>query len=78
MTFAITPIFSVAAPSGESQDMVVDFFACHSVEYDLRVQLCTDLDTRPRTVATIRFDRHDSEMECCRCAAGIAALTALV
>ncbi|MEV2225039.1 catalase family protein [Nocardia vinacea] len=56
------------------QDMVVDFFACHSAEYELRVQLCTDLDTMPiedatvdwpeaesphRTVATIRFDRQD-------------------
>ncbi|WP_433602516.1 catalase family protein [Nocardia sp. CA-135953] len=56
------------------QEMVVDFFACHSAEYELRVQLCTDLDTMPiedatvewpeaesphRTVATIRFDRQD-------------------
>ncbi|WP_433521230.1 catalase family protein [Nocardia pseudovaccinii] len=56
------------------QDMIVDFFACHSAEYELRVQLCTDLDTMPiedatvewpeadsphRTVATVRFDRQD-------------------
>ncbi|MFX0578270.1 catalase family protein [Nocardia nepalensis] len=56
------------------QDMVVDFFACHSAEYELRVQLCTDPDAMPiedatvawpeaesphRTVATIRFGPQD-------------------
>ncbi|MQY30845.1 catalase family protein [Nocardia aurantia] len=56
------------------QDLVVDFFATHSAEYELRVQLCTDPRVMPiedatvpwpesvsphRTVATIRFDRQD-------------------
>ncbi|WP_109524042.1 MULTISPECIES: catalase family protein [Nocardia] len=56
------------------QDMIVDFFAEHSAEYELRVQLCTDPETMPiedatvawpeadsphRPVATIRFDRQD-------------------
>jgi hypothetical protein len=56
------------------QDMMVDFFASHSAEYELRVQLCTDTTTMPiedatvawpesasphRTVATIRFERQD-------------------
>ncbi|WP_433522393.1 hypothetical protein ACQPZ2_35400 [Nocardia pseudovaccinii] len=34
MTLAIPPIFGLATRSGESQD----FFVCHSVEYELRVQ----------------------------------------
>lgn len=56
------------------QDMIVDFFAEHSAEYELRVQLCTDPETMPiedatvawpeagsphRPVATIRFGRQD-------------------
>jgi hypothetical protein len=56
------------------QDMVVDFFAAHGAEYELRVQLCTDPATMPiedatvawpesvsphRTVATIRFEPQD-------------------
>ncbi|MCX4094343.1 catalase family protein [Nocardia sp. alder85J] len=56
------------------QDLMVDFFAEHSAEYELRVQLCTDPRVMPiedatvpwpeslsphRTVATIRFDRQD-------------------
>ncbi|AZG44463.1 catalase family protein [Gordonia insulae] len=56
------------------QDMVVDFFGEHDAEYELRVQLCTDLRTMPiedatvdwseeasphRTVAVIRFPKQD-------------------
>ncbi|NED61661.1 catalase, partial [Streptomyces sp. SID10244] len=56
------------------QDMVVDFFSCHSAEYELRVQLCASSDRRwiedatfdwpeevspHRTVATVRFDQQD-------------------
>lgn len=56
------------------QDMAVDFFDSHSAEYELRVQLCTNIDRMPidnattawseeesphRTVATIRFPRQD-------------------
>ena len=52
------------------QDMTVDFFESHPAEYELRVQLCTNVDRMPiddatkawseeesphRTVATIRF-----------------------
>ncbi|WP_019929743.1 catalase family protein [Nocardia sp. BMG111209] len=63
-----------AAGVNALQDLVVDFFATHSAEYELRVQLCTDPRVMPiedatvpwpesvsphRTVATIRFDRQD-------------------
>ena len=56
------------------QEMVVDFFAEHAAEYEIRVQLCTDVRTMPiedatvdwpeeesphRAVAVIRFDRQD-------------------
>jgi hypothetical protein len=56
------------------QDLVVDYFATHSAEYELRAQLCTDPRVMPiedatvpwpeslsphRTVATIRFERQD-------------------
>ncbi|MFW0795027.1 catalase family protein [Gordonia sp. CPCC 205515] len=56
------------------QEMVVDFFACHSAEYLLQVQLCTDIDRMPiedatkewnqdespyRTVATIKYPVQD-------------------
>lgn len=56
------------------QEMVVDFFAEYDAEYELRVQLCTDLRTMPiedatvdwpeeesphRAVAVIRFPRQD-------------------
>nr|WP_198428162.1 catalase family protein [Nocardia bovistercoris] len=56
------------------QDLIVDFFANHAAEYELRVQLCTDAEKMPiedatvawpeqdsphRTVATIRFDVQD-------------------
>ncbi|MBF6353047.1 catalase family protein [Nocardia higoensis] len=56
------------------QDAVVDFFADHSADYELRVQLCTDPVIMPiedatvawpeersphRAVATIHFDRQD-------------------
>ena len=56
------------------QDMTVDFFDTHAAEYELRVQLCTNIDRMPlenaktswpedesphRTVATIRFPRQD-------------------
>ncbi|MGV9678436.1 catalase family protein [Nocardia sp. NPDC003482] len=56
------------------QDIVVDFFAAHGAEYELRVQLCTDERRMPiedatvewpasespyRTVATVRFPPQD-------------------
>ncbi|MBF6170987.1 catalase family protein [Nocardia blacklockiae] len=56
------------------RDLVVDFFAAHSAEYELRVQLCTDPRTMPiedatvpwpedasphRAVATVRFGAQD-------------------
>ncbi|KAA8879662.1 catalase family protein [Nocardia colli] len=64
------------AGSNAHQAQVVDFFATHSAEYELRVQLCTDPDAMPiedatvawsedasphRTVATIRFDIQDPD-----------------
>ncbi|WP_433623054.1 hypothetical protein [Nocardia sp. CA-120079] len=59
--------------------MVVDFFACRSVEYEMRVQCApTSTPCRSRTVATIRFDRHDPRDVVLPCAAGNAALAALV
>ncbi|MGV9712726.1 catalase family protein [Gordonia sp. NPDC003424] len=56
------------------QEMVIDFFASHSAEYHLQVQLCTDEEKMPiedvtvhwnqsespyRTVATIRYPVQD-------------------
>ncbi|WP_054814738.1 catalase family protein [Nocardia arizonensis] len=56
------------------RDAIVDFFAAHAAEYELRVQLCTDPDVMPiedatvpwpeeasphRAVATIRFEPQD-------------------
>ncbi len=56
--------------------MVSDFFSCHSAEYELQVQLCTNLERMPiedasvawpesesphRTVATIRFPEQDPD-----------------
>ncbi|WP_416980550.1 hypothetical protein [Streptomyces sp. T028] len=41
--------------AGESalRDLVVDFFAHHSAEYDLRAQLCTDIDRMPVEDASV-------------------------
>src|SRR5690606_35191435 len=67
------PMTATAGINGH-RDAVVDFFAEHAADYELRVQLCTDIDTMPiedatvawpeqrsphRTVATVHFGRQD-------------------
>ncbi|MFG1935150.1 catalase family protein [Mycobacterium sp. NPDC048908] len=42
------------------RDMVVDFFTTNSAEYELKVQLCTDLATMPIEDATVAWPEQQS------------------
>ena len=42
------------------RDLVVDFFAKNSAEYELRIQLCTDLEKMPVEDASIEWDEKES------------------
>lgn len=42
------------------RDLVVDFFAHNSAEYELRIQLCTDLEAMPVEDASIEWDEKKS------------------
>jgi hypothetical protein len=50
----------VEKKAGESalRDLVVDFFADNDAEYELRAQLCTDLDTMPVEDASVLWPAH--------------------
>lgn len=42
------------------RDSVVEFFAEHGAEYEMRAQLCTDLDTMPVEDASVLWSEEDS------------------
>lgn len=42
------------------RDLVVDFFATNSAEYEIRIQLCTDLEKMPVEDASIEWDEEES------------------
>jgi hypothetical protein len=48
------------AGSDAFRDMVVEFFRTNSAEYELKVQLCTDLATMPIEDATVSWPEQDS------------------
>lgn len=48
------------AGESELRDLVVDFFRTQGAEYELRVQLCTDIEKMPIEDASIRWDENDS------------------
>ena len=45
---------------GALRDLVVEFFAHNSAEYEIRIQLCTDLEKMPVEDASIEWDEKDS------------------
>jgi hypothetical protein len=61
----------VPASAGKDafRDMVVEFFRTNSAEYELQVQLCTDLAKMPIEDATVPWPEHDSPH------AGVAKIT---
>lgn len=48
------------AGDSELRDLVVDFFRTQGAEYELRVQLCVDVEKMPIEDASIRWDENDS------------------
>ncbi len=48
------------AGDSELRDLVVDFFRTQGAEYELRVQLCTDIGKMPIEDASVRWDENDS------------------
>jgi len=48
------------AGDSELRDLVVDFFRTQGCEYELRVQLCTDIEKMPIEDASVRWDEEAS------------------
>jgi len=48
------------AGDSELRDLVVDFFRTQGAEYELRVQLCTDIEKMPIEDASVRWDEDES------------------
>jgi hypothetical protein len=53
------PLPAQAGPDGY-RDMVVEFFSTRTAEFELRAQLCTDLDTMPIEDATVEWPESRS------------------
>jgi hypothetical protein len=51
---------AAAAGSNAFRDMVVEFFATNTAEYELRVQLCTDPTTMPIEDASVAWPESES------------------
>lgn len=54
-----TPLDVTGKPNG-LREAVVDFFRDHGAEWELRVQLCTDLDTMPIEDSSVRWPEDQS------------------
>jgi hypothetical protein len=62
---SVTELTGVKVGKGETayKDAVVDFFETNSAEYEVCVQLCTDLEKMPIEDATIEWPEEDSPYE---------------
>jgi Animal haem peroxidase len=58
--FARQPLSQTAGPEAY-REMMVDFFSTGEAEYELRVQLCTDLGTMPIEDATVEWPESQSK-----------------
>ena len=63
-SYALRPLVGQRVDTGDAfvlRDLIVDFFRMHAAEYEVRAQLCTDLETMPVEDGSVRWPEDEAE-----------------